>query len=100
MSDQMGLFAIARQCSLESYEKVKPKINKIQIEVLQGFRAHGPMTALAAERLPEFESYGFSTIRVRISELAKMGLLVEVGKDRSRRSPSTIYALAGQEVTS
>ena len=79
--------------SLEAFEAIKPVIGKIQKEVLALFKTHGPMTALVAERKPEVSQYGFSTVRVRISEMMKLGLLEEAGVDRSRRAPATIYGL-------
>lgn len=72
---------------------VEPALGKIQQRVVDAFRAHGPMTARRAERLVEFEDYGFSTIRKRISELASAGVLEEVGTDDTGRAPCAIYAL-------
>ncbi len=77
--------------SKEAAGVVEPELGKIQRLVLQVFRARGPMTARTAERLEEFEAYGFSTIRKRISELAAEGYLVSTGIDRTGRAPATIY---------
>jgi len=74
-------------------EVVRPHLGKIQQHVLDVYAARGPMSARTAERLPDFEMYGFSTIRKRISELAQSGLLVPVGIDNSGKSPCTIYAV-------
>lgn len=71
----------------------KENLGRIQAAVLEAFQVYGPMTARKAERLPCFETYGFSTIRKRISELAQGGRLREIGIDRSGRAPATIYAL-------
>jgi hypothetical protein len=57
------------------------------------------MTAREAEQLPEFESYGFSTIRKRISELATAGLLESCGVDNAGRAPCTIYRLKEERPT-
>jgi hypothetical protein len=72
-------------------EVVAPHVGKIQALVLQVYAKRGPMTARTAERLPEFGAYGFSTIRKRISELARLGFLEEVGIDTTGRAPCTIY---------
>ena len=81
------------ETSLEAAKVVEQQLGKIQIEVLKAFHNHGAMTARKAERLPEFEEYGFSTIRKRISELHRGGRLVEVGVDRSGNAPATIYRI-------
>ena len=79
--------------SHEAGEVVRPHLGKIQRLVLDAFTAHGSMTARTAERLPCFSDYGFSTIRKRISELAREGLLVERGVDRSGKAPATVYGV-------
>lgn len=79
--------------SREAAAVVAPSLGKIQGLVLEVFRGRGPMTARVAETLPEFEGYGFSTIRKRISELHRGGFLVAVGVDRSGRAPATIYGV-------
>ena len=70
---------------------VRPKLGKIQAEVLLALEKYGRMTARTAERLPCFDTYGFSTIRKRISELAAGGHLREAGTDTAGRAPCTIY---------
>lgn len=77
--------------SHEAAAVIRPDLNRIQQLVLDAYRRHGPMTARDAERLPEFASYGFSTIRKRISELASEGYLEVAGEDRSARAPAAIY---------
>lgn len=67
--------------------------------VLLVFAEHGQMTVRMAERLPEFDCYGYPTIRKCISELHQVGLLTNVGTDTSRRSPATIYALVEERPT-
>ena len=79
--------------SEESAAVVLPHLGKIQTLVLEVFEARGQMTARTAERLPEFEAYGFSTIRKRISELAAEGYLEAVGVDRTGKAPATIYQI-------
>ncbi len=68
-------------------------LGKIHRLVLEVYGRRGPMSARAAERLPEFESYGFSTIRKRISELKASGHLEECGIDTTGRAPATIYRI-------
>ena len=79
--------------SLAAAAVVEPIVNKLQGDVLKAFSEHGDMTARTAERLDEFVSYGFSTIRKRISELAQRGYLAERGIDQSLRAPSIIYGI-------
>lgn len=75
-------------------ELIGKSLGKIQLLVIGAFAQHGPMTARTAELLPEFSSYGYSTIRKRVSELSKSGLLGKSGIDKSGRTPRTIYELA------
>ncbi len=70
---------------------IAPKLSQLQAEVLSAYRRHGPMSARVAERLPEFASYGFSTVRKRISELHKLGELAESGLDTAGRTPCRRY---------
>ena len=77
--------------SHQSAAVVQPELGKIQKLVLEAFQDCGPMTARTCERLNRFHEYGFSTIRKRISELAKGGLLIADGVDSTRRAPATIY---------
>lgn len=72
---------------------VAPHLGKIQRLVLRVYADVGPMTARDAERRDEFDGYGFSTIRKRISELARSGHLTTVGVDTTGRAPATIYAV-------
>lgn len=83
--------------SHETAAVVRPELGKIQALVMKAYRAHGPMTARTCECLPEFDEYGFSTVRKRISELAAEGYLVASGVNRSRRSPATIYRVAARQ---
>lgn len=82
------------ETSREAAAVVEPHLGKIQREVLEAYRAHGPMTARDLEALPEFSEYGFSTVRKRLSELARAGHLVPHGTDRSGRAAITIWRLA------
>jgi hypothetical protein len=74
---------------------IEPELGKIQILVLEFFRAHGPMTARAAERASAFDAYGYSTVRKRIGELWHSGYLEVTGTDTSRRAPCHIYGASG-----
>lgn len=78
--------------SHEAAAVVQPHVSRVQQLVLDVFIKRGPMTARAAERLPEFSQYGFSTIRKRISEMHRQGQLVEIGVDRTGRAPCAVYA--------
>lgn len=83
-----------RETSIEAAEAVLPHLGKIQRAVVKAFRRHGPMTARQAERLPEFDCYGYSTIRKRICELSATGVLVDTGDVQYHgKSPSIIWRL-------
>ena len=75
---------------------VRPVLGKIQLLVLAAYAQHGPMSARQAERLPDFEDYGFSTIRKRISELSVAGFLAGTGVDTDGKAPATSYELTGK----
>lgn len=79
--------------SHEAAEVIRVHLSGLQQSVLIMYRQLGPMTAKQAEDTVEFSSYSPSTIRKRISELAKHGFLVEDGVDRSGRAPSIIYKI-------
>jgi hypothetical protein len=79
--------------SVESADVIRPKLGKIQQEVIEAIQTHGPMAPRIAEKLPEFAHYEYSTIRKRFSELHRSGELVKVGVDRTGRAPSAIYDL-------
>lgn len=79
--------------SHEAAEVVEPHLSKLQQVVLDHFKWFGPMSAKQAESFIDFNRYSPSTIRKRISELAKGGFLVEDGIDRTGRSPSIIYKI-------
>ena len=74
--------------SHQAAEAIAGDLSKLQALVLEAFHRYGEMTARRAERLPEFEAYGFSTIRKRVSELHRAGRLLAVGTERR----ATIYA--------
>lgn len=68
-------------------------LNKLQAEVLEAYRFYGKMSARQMER--KFPEYGFSTVRKRVSELYKLGLLVTDGTETaSGKSPCTVYRLS------
>ena len=79
------------QTSHEAAKIVAPHVGKTVELILSAYRRHGPMSARWAERLPEFSSYGFSTIRRRITDLHRSGQLEECGIDHDGRAPATIY---------
>lgn len=86
------------ETSKEAARVIGEKIGDAQRQVLGAFLELGPMTARQAERLARFERFGFSTVRKRISELAKLGKLTKVGVDREGgRSPATIYKTTEQQ---
>lgn len=66
--------------SKDAADMIATGLSELQARVLTAFRYHGAMTARQAEELPEFSTLGFSTVRKRICELAKLGQLVDCGK--------------------
>jgi len=63
-------------------DKIRPHLSKLQSVVHGAFRELGKMTAKECEVLDRFSELGFSTVRKRISELKKMGLIVDTGERR------------------
>jgi hypothetical protein len=66
--------------SHDAADVIKPKLGKIQWAVIEAFRRYGPMSARTVETLPELDnrkggSYGYSTVRKRVSELFRIGVL-------------------------
>ena len=77
-----------RRYARDAADQIAPVLGRIQVEVVDAYRRHGPMSSKVAEALPEFSRYGRSTIQKRISELFLVGALRYVpGVD------SAIYAL-------
>lgn len=71
---------------------VEPILRTLQLAVLRAFE-RTTMHAIECETLPQFEHYGASTIRKRISELAQGGFLEPAGVERVGRSTLTVYRL-------
>ncbi len=79
------------ETSHEAAKVVAPHVGSTVELILSVYRRRGPMSARKAERLPEFSSYGFSTIRRRITDIHRSGQLEECGIDHDGRAPATIY---------
>ena len=75
------------ETSADSADLARHFRRALKTKVLFEFRIRGAMTAGEAEQLPAFSDYGPSSVRKRISELAKAGQLESVG----RRGRMTIY---------
>ena len=92
--------AVARRTdpptSHQAAAAITPHLGRIQQLVYDVYTDHGAMSARYAEKLPEFDDYGFSTIRKRISELAQMGLLQQVGFEPGR-TPAIIYEISQEK---
>lgn len=73
---------------------ISDHLPRIQQLVYEAFLNHGPMTAKTAEQLPEFERYGYSTIRKRCGELHARGLLRYSGE---MEAGCNVYEVASQE---
>jgi hypothetical protein len=61
------------------------KLTDLHNQVLDAFDEYGSMTDEQLERLPQFSSYGPSTIRKRRSELYVMGRLMQAGEKVNTR---------------
>jgi hypothetical protein len=68
--------------SHEAALAISDTLSQLQQRVYQTFVAAGPMTAKECEDLPEYETWGFSTVRKRCSELLARGWLVRTGVKR------------------
>ncbi len=71
-----------RTAAQKAADAVRPRIGRIQREVITAYREHGAMTFTVAQELPEFARYGRSTIQKRISELSLMGILELVPRSK------------------
>ena len=82
--------------SREAAKAVERKLTELHEQVLAAFERPGAMSARQAERLQEFAELGPSTVRKRISELARMGRLAETGEveKTSGRRGCAVYRLA------
>lgn len=91
----LPLFAAARasdpQTSHDAADRITAKLSDLQHRVMAAVAGFGDTGATAREvdTLPDFADCGFSTVRKRVSELAKAGLLAPIG----RRDGMTVYAL-------
>jgi hypothetical protein len=78
--------------SHEAAGVIAEKLNAIQQAVYAAFLERGPASARQAEAWPELRTYGFSTVRKRVSELARAGFLVAVGAEtESGQVKATVY---------
>jgi hypothetical protein len=60
-------------------------LNDLHNQVLDALEMYGPMTDEQLEQLPQFKSFGPSTIRKRRSELYQMGRLRRHGERQNSR---------------
>ena len=95
MTGQPDLFPLHRvrdtETSVAAAHVIEPHLGTIQRAVMNVLIKRGPMTARELENLPEMSEWGLSTVRKRVSELYRKGMLRKVGTDRSRRAPATIW---------
>lgn len=63
---------------------VGSRLSDLQAVVLELLERHGAMTAKEAERLERFAALAPSTVRKRVSELARAGALTRTGAVRDR----------------
>ena len=79
------------QTSHEAAAAIAPNLNALQEAVYAAFLERGPASARQAEQWPEL-AYGFSTVRKRVSELARLGYLVAQGTEtESGTAKATVY---------
>lgn len=77
--------------SRETADILRPRVGKIQLDVLRALKKYGPMTAREAEAMPVLKEYGYSTVGKRLSELHQMNLLYVTEVDRSEGTPRSKY---------
>lgn len=61
-------------------ESIVPQLRALQRAVYERYVAEGPMTAKQCERLDVFADRAPSTVRKRVSELWKKGVLRDTGR--------------------
>ena len=93
MTDAQDLFSLAderlvripsHETSIEAAKAVLPCRTVLQQQILSALVARGPMTDGELENLPQFASYGPSTVRKRRSELYQDGRVILTGEKRDR----------------
>ena len=71
--------------------KMRKRIGRLKIAILKAYAEHPEgLSAKQCEALPRFERCGYSTIRKRVGELARMGLLRPTGREIDE---SEVYVL-------
>jgi hypothetical protein len=84
-----------RRTEVQAAESVLRGLSALQQQVLDAFDEFHQLTAEQAESLPCFAHLGPSTVRKRLSELAKQGKLVACGTQlNSRGKPMTVWKCA------
>lgn len=82
-----------RETSIQAYHEEQPNIGRRQMQVLQAFKAYGPMNnRIVAARL----DLPVNQITPRTFELRNMGLLREVGKCRDQFTGKTCLVFAAE----
>lgn len=70
------------ETSIAAAQSVLPCRRILQQQILTALLVRGPMTDGELEKLPQFASYGPSTVRKRRSELYQDGRVIPTGKRR------------------
>lgn len=93
MSDLLGLFhSDDPETSVVAAEQIAPRLNKIQSAVLEYLRERGELGA-TQEEIQEHFGGAHATYRTRVSELRRIGRVVDSGRRRPVRSgnPAVVW---------
>lgn len=84
----------ARQTEVKAAETIIPRLSELQQRLIQAYGFYGRMTGERAEELQTFSDCAPSTIRKRITELSRSGVLVADGDEpNSRGRLMTVWRL-------
>lgn len=82
--------------SEKAADKVRSSVTELQRAIFQHIKMMERVTALELEELEAFQHLAPSTVRKRVSELARRGKLIGAGRECyvSKRTKRTSYAIA------
>ena len=76
-------------------KRIAPRLSKLQEQVLYAVMNHPNSTAEQLEQLPQFLTYAPSTVRKRLTDLHRKGLIQSVGvRENSRGCPMQVWRKA------
>jgi hypothetical protein len=72
-----------QQTSIEAYEKVKPKLNRLEQLVLDVIQSYGERGCTSDEVRNHLTGLSYSSVTARYSSLERKGLIIRDGRTRA-----------------